>query len=212
MQVSELVRTTAVPLATVKYYLREGLLPAARKVTARSSEYGEEHVRRLVLLRLLRDVGAVPVARLRALVEAVDDPGLSEHEVFARATDAIASAEVPHHAADEEARALVAEVLDAAGWSGVRRDAVDVDNLARVVTQLRQIGHFEVSEQSLAYYAAAADAIGRAEVASLPAHADRVARLEAMVAGTVGFGQVLTILRRLAEEHHHAVAGGQRVL
>ena len=32
MQVSELVRATSVPLATVKYYLREGLLPAARKL------------------------------------------------------------------------------------------------------------------------------------------------------------------------------------
>ena len=30
-----------------------------RRITARSSEYGEEHVRRLVLLRILRDVGAI---------------------------------------------------------------------------------------------------------------------------------------------------------
>ena len=92
MQVSELVRATSVPLATVKYYLREGLLPAARKITARSSEYGEEHVRRLTLLRMLREVGAIPVGRLRELVEAVDNPRLADIEVFARASDAIASA------------------------------------------------------------------------------------------------------------------------
>ena len=82
MQVSELVRATSVPLATVKYYLREGLLPAARKITARSSEYGEEHVRRLTLLRVLREVGAIPVGRLRELVEAVDNPRLADIEVF----------------------------------------------------------------------------------------------------------------------------------
>src|SRR5688500_11633743 len=91
MQVSELVRATSVPLATVKYYLREGLLPAARKITARSSEYGEEHVRRLTLLRVLREVGAIPVGRLRELVEAVDNPRLADIEVFRRASDAIAA-------------------------------------------------------------------------------------------------------------------------
>lgn len=213
MQVSELVRATSVPLATVKYYLREGLLPAARKLTARSSEYGEEHVRRLTLLRMLREIGAIPVGRLRELVDAVDNPRLSEHEVFARASDAIASSAIPPEQADAESRALVDEVLDAIGWSGVRRDAVDVDNLARVVAQIRRTGLFVVTAESLAYYATAADAIGRTEIARLPDTDDRAVRLERMVVGTVAYGRVLTILRRLSEEHHHhSVAEGQRVL
>src|SRR5687767_9013341 len=92
MQVSELVRATSVPLATVKYYLREGLLPAGVRVTARSSAYDGRHVRRLTLLRVLREVGAIPVSRLRELVEAADDTRLSVHGMFARATDAIAAA------------------------------------------------------------------------------------------------------------------------
>ena len=33
-----------------------------------------------------------------------------------------------------------------------------------------------------------------------------------MVVGTVAYGQVLTILRRLSEEHHHSVAEAQRAL
>ena len=83
MQVSELVRVTSVPLATVKYYLREGLLPAGVKVSARSSAYDGRHVRRLTLLRVLREVGAIPVSRLRELVEAAEDTRLSVHGMFA---------------------------------------------------------------------------------------------------------------------------------
>jgi DNA-binding transcriptional MerR regulator len=212
MQVSELVRATSVPLATVKYYLREGLLPTARKLTARSSEYGEEHVRRLTLLRLLREVGAIPVGRLRQLVEAVDDSALTEHEVFARASDAIASSAILPEAADDESRQVVDQVLDAIGWTGVRRDCVDVDNLARVVAQIRRTGLFDVSAESLAHYASAADAIGRTEISRLPDSDDRAVRLERMVVGTVAYGQVLTILRRLSEAHHHAAAEDQRAL
>lgn len=211
MQVSELVRATSIPLATVKYYLREGLLPAARKITARSSEYGEEHVRRLTLLRVLREVGAIPVGRLRELVEAVDNPRLSEHEVFGHAIDAIASsASVPPESADAESREVVQRVLDDAGWTGVRRDSVDVDNLARVIAQIRRTRLFKIDAETLAHYATAADAIGRTEIGRLPDDDDRAVRLERMVVGTVAYGQVLTILRRLAEEHHHLVAEGQR--
>ncbi len=213
MQVSELVRATSVPLATVKYYLREGLLPAARKLTARSSEYGEEHVRRLTLLRMLREIGAIPVGRLRELVDAVDNPGLSEHEVFARASDAIAAAaSVPAQEADAEAREVVDQLLDAIGWTEVERGCIDVGNLERVVAQIRRTGLFRVNAETLAPYANAADAIGRNEIEQLPATGDRAVRLERMVVGTVAYGQVLTILRRLAEAHHHSVAEAQRTL
>ena len=208
MQVSELVSTTGVPLATVKYYLREGLLPAGRRITARSSEYGAEHVRRLALLRILRDVGAIPVQRLRELVEAVETPRLSVHEMFARASDAIAagarrdqeSALVP----SPEAAAMVDAVLHTMGWRHVRPEAVDLENLRRVVSQLLATGLFGLDEEGLAFYARVADQLARAEIAALPEDHDRAAHLERMVVGTVAFGEILAILRRLAEEEHSA--------
>jgi DNA-binding transcriptional MerR regulator len=208
MQVSELVSVTGIPLATVKYYLREGLLPAGRRITARSSEYGEEHVRRLALLRILRDVGAIPVLRLRELVETVETPRLSVHEMFSRASDAIAagarreqeSTLVP----SPEAAAMVDAVLRAMGWRHVRPEAVDMENLRRVVSQLLATGLFSVDEEGLAFYARIADEVARAEISALPDDDDRAAHLERMVVGTVAFGEILSILRRLAEEEHSA--------
>ena len=208
MQVSELVRATSVPLATVKYYLREGLLPAARKITARSSEYGEEHVRRLTLLRVLREVGAIPVGRLRELVEAVDNPRLADIEVFRRASDAIAAGRRIEDEPDADATALVERLLDELGWTGVPERAVDRENLARVVAQIRRTGLFPVNQALLGFYARVADEVSRAEIERLPMGDDRALRLERMVVGTVAFGEVLAILRRLGEAHHSAVRAG----
>jgi DNA-binding transcriptional MerR regulator len=73
MQVSELAERAGVPLATVKYYLREGLLPPGETTGPRRAEYDEAHLRRLRVLRLLREVGGVPVTSLRGVVEALDD-------------------------------------------------------------------------------------------------------------------------------------------
>jgi len=210
MQISELVRATGVPLATVKYYLREGLLPTGRKVTARSSEYGEEHARRLVLLRLLRSLGSIPVTRLRELVEATDDPRLSVHAMFARASDAIAASHAPpplpqtDGATQSDAADLADRVLADIGWDAVRPEALDRANLVRAIEAVTSTGLFPVDERALSFYARAADEIASAEIAALPEDPDRVTQLERMVVGTVAYGEVLTVLRRLAEEHHSA--------
>jgi DNA-binding transcriptional MerR regulator len=202
--VSELVRRTSVPLATVKYYLREGLLHPGRRITARSAEYDDSHLRRLGLLRILREVGGIPVGRLRALVEASEDPRLSIHEMFGRATDALASAPGPAEPGPHRATAeVIADRVTAeVGWSNVRADAVDRENLVRVIEVLLGRGH--ETEQALAFYAETADRIARVEIASLDGEADRVTLLEDMVVGTVVFGELLGVLRRLAEEHHSA--------
>ena len=69
MLVSELAERADVPLATVKYYLREGLLPVGENTGPRRAEYDERHLRRLRVLRLLREVGEVPVTSLRQIVD-----------------------------------------------------------------------------------------------------------------------------------------------
>ena len=60
---------------TIKYYLREGLLPEGEKRTPRLTDYDKQHVRRLELLRILRDAGDVPVEGLKRLVAATETPG-----------------------------------------------------------------------------------------------------------------------------------------
>src|SRR4051794_30992013 len=60
MRISELSQVSGVPVATIKYYLHEGLLPAGIPTSATSASYDERHVDRLNLIRALVDVGRVP--------------------------------------------------------------------------------------------------------------------------------------------------------
>ncbi|MEP6649003.1 MAG: MerR family transcriptional regulator, partial [Lapillicoccus sp.] len=53
MRLAELCAATGVPAATVKYYLREGLLPPGERVSATRADYGPPHVERLRLIRAL---------------------------------------------------------------------------------------------------------------------------------------------------------------
>jgi hypothetical protein len=132
----------------------------------------------------------------------VEDETLSVHGMFARATDALAPPTPPAGPQQDEAQALVADLLAGMGWSDVRPEAVDRANLTGVLEKLLSTDLFHVDARVLRFYADHADAIARAEIAGLDENAGRAGLLEQMVVGTVVFGEVLTILRRLAEEHH----------
>ncbi len=46
MRISELSRRSGVSIPTIKYYLRDGLLPAGRATAANQADYDEDHLRR----------------------------------------------------------------------------------------------------------------------------------------------------------------------
>ena len=89
MRISELSATSGVPLPTVKYYLREGLLPAGERTARNQAEYGPEHLARLRLIRALIEVGRLSVADARAVLAASDDPELPLNDVLGAAHDAV---------------------------------------------------------------------------------------------------------------------------
>ena len=74
MRVSELVERSGVPLATVKYYIREGLLPAGHVTSTTRASYGEAHLQRLRLIKALTGVAGLPLGRVRDVLDAVDHP------------------------------------------------------------------------------------------------------------------------------------------
>ncbi len=60
-------------MATIKFYLREGLLHAGRATSATQADYDDAHLERLRLVRTLREVGDMPLARIEAVLAAIDD-------------------------------------------------------------------------------------------------------------------------------------------
>ena len=70
MRMSELSRRSGASVTTIKYYLREGLLPAGRQTAATQAEYDEQHLRRLRLIRALTGVRGLSVSTTRDLLDA----------------------------------------------------------------------------------------------------------------------------------------------
>jgi DNA-binding transcriptional MerR regulator len=193
---AELSRRSAVPVATIKYYLREGLLPPGEATAATRAAYDESHVRRLRLIRALIDIGEMPVAAVKHILNRVDDESVSLHDMFGAVQYALGPA-VPD--ADEASRREVDELITALGWRITAR-APARELLAASISALREAG--APAGHSLRAYAEALRMLADAEVASVaPAAAQsRVAAAEAAVAGMVLRERVLIALRRLAQE------------
>lgn len=206
MFVSELAERADVPLATVKYYLREGLLPAGETTGPRRADYDDAHLRRLRVLRLLREVGGVPVTSLRQVVEALDDELRTVHDTMTLVADVISGPEPA--AQDPVSLDIVDSVIAAAGWDGVRAESLDRQRLASLVSLLNEPGPLAAGVEVLTFYAEVADRLARAEIALVDHTAERSELLEQMVTGSVVYGQVFQLLRQLGHEHHHAQVGG----
>jgi DNA-binding transcriptional MerR regulator len=205
MRISELSRSTGVTVPTIKFYLREAILPPGRRTAANQAEYDDGHVRRLRLIRALAEVGGLPLATVRDVLRAVDDPSVPMHDAIGIAHRALApELEEPADPAVADARGEVDRFLDRLGWQ-VSPDAPARDELALVLVTLRGLGWPNADTRLFARYARAADrlATGEIERTARPA-ATRAEIVERAVVGTVVFDAVLSALRRLAQEHRSA--------
>jgi DNA-binding transcriptional MerR regulator len=193
VQISELARRAGVPVATVKYYLREGLVPPGELTGATRARYGEEHVERLRLVRALLGPGGLSVARARAVLAAVDAPATSVHQALGAAHRALPGMGAAVPADLDPARALVRR----RGWR-VAPDSPALLALAGALEALHAAGS-PPPEALLDRYAEAAGRIGEQDVAEVPTGsvADAV---RFVVVNTVLLEPVLLALRRLAQE------------
>lgn len=60
--------------ASIKFYRREGLLPAGTRLAATRQDYDRGHAERLQLIRVLREEAGATIPEIRALVTVIDDP------------------------------------------------------------------------------------------------------------------------------------------
>jgi DNA-binding transcriptional MerR regulator len=204
MRISELSRHTGVPVATVKYYLREGLLPRGEPMARNQAEYGEGHVHRVQLIRALREVAGLGIGQVRRVVAALDDEGLGRHQLFGVAQRAIEPQRrpPPRSAEEREARADIDQFLEELGWQ-TRDDAAARDDLAAALLGLRTLGR-AAEAAVFRPYADVADRLAAWEVSAIPPSEPAAVAVERMVVGTLLYGAALDALRRLAHEHHSA--------
>ena len=86
MKIAELSSRSGTSVPSIKFYLREGLLPAGESTGRNQAEYSDEHLHRLRLIRALMDVGGLSVAAARDVIAAVDTPDLPGHFLLGAAS------------------------------------------------------------------------------------------------------------------------------
>ncbi|MEU3826378.1 MerR family transcriptional regulator [Streptomyces sp. NPDC029080] len=203
MRLAELSARSGVSVATIKYYLREGLLHPGRRVTATQAEYDEEHLRRLRLVRALIQVGRVPVSSAREVLAALQEEGLSRNRQLGTAVWALPHGPDPDNTdpATASARRTADELLGRLGWADdgapeATRSAPPYRMLVTALTTLARLG-YPCSVTDLEPYAHAMARIAVDDLDLVERHAPDE-QVEAAVALTVLYEPVLLGLRRLA--------------
>ncbi|WP_344447735.1 MerR family transcriptional regulator, partial [Kitasatospora nipponensis] len=110
MRISELSRRSGVPVATIKYYLREELVPAGVATSATQAEYDDHHLRRLRLARALIAVRGLSVSTTREVLRALDEHSTDLHLLFGLALGAV-STEEPDSPSDQPQEPTPADEL-----------------------------------------------------------------------------------------------------
>ncbi len=199
MKISELSAASGVTIASIKYYLREGLLAPGVATAANQADYGGAHVDRLRLIRSLIDVGGLPIARVRAVLAAVDDESTTLHDAFGSVMHSLGTTQ-PHtdDAEITEAMTEVGDWISGRGWV-IKPNAPAVPALAALLVTLRRFD-FPISIEMLSGMADIADENAADEVAYARAMSDRTTAVETMVIGTLVFERIQAEIRRLALE------------
>ena len=203
MRIAELSRRTGVSVPTIKYYLREGLLPAGELTSPNQARYDEEHVRRLRLIRALVDVGGLSIGQVRDVLTAVNSPGENVHNVLGAVQKSITT---PRARVDDEswqdAQREVDELIARREWRA-NADSPAGQTLAAVIVTLRELGHDDL-RSVYDEYAKACERIAEVDLDYLGRSAKVEEMVERMVIGTVLGEAALAAIRRLAHQEASA--------
>ena len=193
MRISELSEATGVPVHTLKYYLREGILMPGRATSRTRAEYGDEHVGRVRLVRALVEQGGVAIAGVRAILGALDAPPPSQHDLYG-----VAACAMPATAADHPVDPIAIALVEELGWQ-VAPDAPALRSLSAAVRAAEAAG-VGLSPALLREYAEAMLAVADVDLSVAERAGSAQEALRTVVVGTVMVDPVLVALRRVAQE------------
>lgn len=200
MRIAELSRTSGVPVATIKYYVREGLLPAGVRIRHNQVDYSDDHVSRLRLIRALIDIGGISIETAKELLAMLDAETTSVRESLGAVfyamggrRSSVGERELQGAAAD------VTALLSRRDWT-ITDGSPALHTLIDVCAALRQLGHTDVVA-AMDEYAAAAELIATTDIGLVRGEPTIERMTETAIVGTILGDTLLAALRRLAQEH-----------
>ncbi|GAB3153816.1 MerR family transcriptional regulator [Amycolatopsis stemonae] len=199
MRMAELSAESGVPVATVKYYLREGLLPAGERTSPNQARYSAAHVQRLRLVKALTEVGGLPLASVGAVLAAIDGDQ-TPHETMGVVQQELAG--TPPKVSEEAAAwatALLRDFAERHGWKWHEPENRTVGNLVAALATAKELGHEKLADRLDEYFGLAVRVAELdVEVVTGLTSFDKI--IEAGLVATVLGDRIFTGLRHLAQE------------
>lgn len=201
MRIAELSEATGVPIATIKYYVREGLVPPGTPTARNQARYDHRHVERLELIRALRDGADLPIATIAAVFASMDEHRPADRpEYLSQAVRALSEGpDAPHDEHRDVAERQVRELLADLAWDIDVESPGYHDLIDAVAAVHRFLPGLITSGSQLRVHATAMRAVAEVEIPATfdPDH-DPHNALRLAVLGTVLFEPVLLAFRKLA--------------
>lgn len=198
MQLHELSQRSGVAPASIKYYLREGLLPPGEAVHATRAEYSASHLERLELIQALRRIVGLNIGQIRGLVKMADD-GVPRLDLLAAVQRVVLDLGNYTTAIGGEAAEATAAVVRLRGWPDSPSDA---RNALTAHLELMAGLKIAVSATVLEAYSKAMDDVAGIDIAATtaPESTDRLILTAAV--GMHMHSQLLLKLLALAQASH----------
>ena len=196
MRISALATAADVPLATVKFYLREGLLHPGAATSATQASYDESHVRRIRLIRALTGPVGLSVQQARTILELIDDPGDDLYSTLGRAVGALPPAVDAASVDEPDPYPRARAALEALGQVYDPQFAA-VAQLESALAATEAAG-MPLSDERLRQYGRQLRELAEYDLERMPQEPH--AAVEYTVLGTALFEPVILALRRLAHQ------------
>lgn len=194
MRISELVQRSGVPLATIKYYIREGLLMPGETTSATQARYGDQHLRRLNLIRALTDVAGLPLQKAGIVIGLIEHPQPRLFDTLGQAVAALP----PYADANEKAEYPRAQAaLEKLGQVYDPQYAA-VAQFERALAAAESVG-LAMSDERLLGYGRHIMGIAELDIDQVPTGTVHDA-VEHSVLGTALYEPIILAMRRLAHQ------------
>jgi len=202
VRISDLSRRSGVPIATIKFYLREHLLQPGEPTGRNQADYSDAHLRRLRLIKMFTAIGELDLTSVRRLMTAVADDRLPLIDLFEVLNQVLVASKDTTSESDQSlARASsdADRIIESAGWQ-IRPDAAARAHLTLVLSAMRSLG-CDCDPAFFAGYQKVADELVRHELDKFQPEQER--RAEA-VARSVLMQEAFAAMHQLAHEHYLA--------
>lgn len=196
---AELSARSGVQIPTIRFYMREGLVPVGQLTSPNQAVYDDAHVRALKLVRTLVEVGGLSIAAVREVLAHIQAKGGDLYGSMGGVQYALtARREAVEDNTLRAARETVDALIASRRWK-IRNDNPARESLAQALATLHRLDQVDVADK-LDIYADAAAMLAKDEVSDLLQRDTVEAISQGVIAYDVLGDAMLSALRRLAQE------------